>query len=86
MQTNDKEIMAAIARCNKAQENQVSNLSRAVKMSPHLVKRHFDGSPLSLFELNQFADWKGRLPNEEETIQVLHHGVGAMKKLFKPTY
>lgn len=78
--------MGAIARCNKAMDNQVSNLSRACKMSPHLVKRHFDGSPLSLFELKQFADWKGRLPNEEETIQVLHHGVGAMKKLFKPTY
>lgn len=86
METNDKEIKGAIARCNRAMENNVSNLSRACKMSPHLVKRYFDGSPLSLFELNQFADWKGRLPTEDETSDILYHGVGAMKKLFKQTY
>jgi hypothetical protein len=86
METNSKEIMGAIARCTKAQDNQISNLSRACKMSPHLVKRYFDGSPLSLFELTQFADWKGRLPNEDETNKILYHGVGAMKKLFKETY
>jgi hypothetical protein len=86
MHTNDKDIKGAITRCNQAMDNQVNNLSRTCKMSPHLVKRHFDGSPLSLFELKQFADWKGRLPNEDETIQVLHHGVGIMRKIFKATY
>jgi hypothetical protein len=86
MQTNDKEIKQAIAGCNKAMENQINNISRDCNMSPHLVKRHFDGSPLSLFELKQFVSWKGRLPNEKETTQVLQHGVGAMKELFKATY
>jgi hypothetical protein len=86
MQTNDKEIMGAIAACNKGMNNQVNNLSRTCKMSPHLVKRHFDGSPLSLFELKQFADWKGRLPDQAETDEILYHGVGYMKKLFKATY
>jgi hypothetical protein len=86
MQTDSKAIMEAIARCNKAQEAQINNLSRSCKTSPHLVKRHFDGSPLSLFELKQFADWRGRLPNQEETNQIFYYGVDAMKKLFKPTY
>jgi hypothetical protein len=85
MEIIGKEIREAIVRCNKAQECLVNSISRATKMSPHLVQRHFDGSALSLFELKQFSDWKGRLPNDEETIQVLHYGVGAMKKLFKQT-
>jgi hypothetical protein len=86
MDTNDKEIMQAIARCNKGLENQVNNISRACKMSPHLVQRHFDGSPLSLLEIKQFSDWKGRLPDQAETNEILYHGVGYMKKLFKATY
>ena len=86
MNTDDKAIMAAIARCNQAQENQINNLSRTCKMSPHLVKRHFEGSPLSLYELKQFADWKGRLPNDLETQNIFLHGVDAMRKLFKATY
>lgn len=78
--------MAAIARCNQAQDNQINNLSRTTGVSPHLVKRHFEGSPLSLFELKQFVDWKGQLPSDTDTQNVLLHGVGAMKKLFKVTY
>jgi hypothetical protein len=86
MQANDKEIMEAIARSNKKTQADINNLSRAVKQSPHLVERHYNGSPLSIMELKQFADWKGRLPNDLETQNILFHGVGAIKKLFKETY
>jgi hypothetical protein len=86
MQTNDKEIMEAIARTTRKTQAEINNISRDCKTSPHLVERFYNGSPLSLMEIKQFVAWRSRLPDENDSADILYHGVGAMKTLFKMNY
>lgn len=86
MHTNEKEIKDAIARTTKKAQDEIFNIARNVGKCPEVIRRHYEGSALSLWEIKEFVAWKSRLPNEEETRQALLYGVGAMKKLFKPIY
>lgn len=83
MQPSNKQLATAIANSNQTAQDEVYKIAKTSGMCPEVVKRHYQGSVLSLWEIKEFADWKKRLPTSEETDLIARHGVTAMKTLFK---
>lgn len=82
METNDREIRAAIAGVEGWTRLEISRIADKCHVPDKKVRELHQGSDLSLMEIRQFATWRQRLPDAREVDMILKYGVGAMKTLF----
>lgn len=83
MEPSNKQLATAIANSDQTIQDEAFKIAKMSGMCPEVVKRHYMGSVLSMWEIKEFAAWKRRLPNTAETEMIARHGVAAMKTLFK---
>lgn len=75
-------VARAIAGTKKTSDAVMYEISKDIRGTPGEVEKFYQGNALSLWEIRDFARWKGKLPDEKQILLILQYGVSVMQKLF----